>query len=123
MILVDTSVWIDHLHRSEPALVELLNGASVLQHPMVLGELALGSMRNREELLDSLAGLPSARVAAHDEVMRFIEQRQLYGGGLSLVDVHLLASVLLTSGARLWTRDKRLHAAAGSLGIAYPAGS
>ncbi len=123
MILVDTSVWIDHLHRSEPALVELLDGASVLQHPMVLGELALGSMRNREELLDSLTGLPSARIAAHDEVMRFIEQRQLYGGGLSLVDVHLLASVLLTSGARLWTRDKRLHAVAGSLGIAYPAGS
>lgn len=120
MILVDTSVWIDHLHRSEPALVGLLDGASVLQHPMVLGELALGSMRNREELLGSLAGLPSARVAAHDEVMRFIEQRQLYGGGLSLVDVHLLASVLLTSGARLWTRDKRLHAAADSLGVARP---
>lgn len=123
MILVDTSVWIDHLHRSEPALVELLDGASVLQHPMVLGELALGSMRNREELLGSLAGLPSVREAANDEVMRFIEQRQLYGGGLSLVDVHLLASVLLTSGARLWTRDKRLHAVADGLRIAYPAGN
>jgi predicted nucleic acid-binding protein len=120
MILVDTSVWIDHLHRSEPALVGLLDSSRVLQHPMVLGELALGSMRNREELLGSLTGLPSARIAAHDEVMRFIEQRQLYGGDLSLVDVHLLASVLLTPGTGLWTRDKRLRASADSLGITRP---
>jgi predicted nucleic acid-binding protein len=123
MILVDTSVWIDHLHRSEAALVMLLDSSSVLQHPMVLGELALGSVRNRTELLSSLAGLPAAGLATHAEVMHLIEQRQLYGEGLSLVDVHLLASVLLTPSARLWTRDKKLHAAAEGLGIAFSGGS
>lgn len=86
---------------------------------MVLGELALGSMRNRAELLSSLAGLPSTTRATHSEVMHLIEQQQLYGVGLSLVDAYLLASVLLTESASLWTRDKKLHAAAEDLGIAF----
>ena len=119
MILVDTSVWIDHLHSSEPALVGLLGRSLVLQHPMVLGELALGSLRDRTEVLRSLEGLPSTAIAAHAEVMSVVEQRQLYGRGLSLVDAHLLASVLLTLGATLWTRDKRLRAAADSLGVVH----
>lgn len=119
MILVDTSVWIDHLHRSESVLVGLLESSVVLQHPMVLGELALGSMRNRAELLGSLAGLPSSELATHIEVMHLIERRQLYGAGLSLVDAYLLASVLLTESASLWTRDKKLHAAADDLGVAF----
>lgn len=86
---------------------------------MVVGELALGNLRNREELLSSLAGLPSAERATHVEVMHLIESRQLYGDGLSLVDAYLLASVLLTEGAMLWTREKKLHAAAEELGIAF----
>ncbi|WP_349897424.1 type II toxin-antitoxin system VapC family toxin [Parafrigoribacterium soli] len=119
MILVDTSVWIDHLHRSDPVLVGLLDGSSVLHHPMVLGELALGGLRNRAELVGSLAGLPSAERATHAEVMHLIESRQLYGDGLSLVGAYLLASVLLTEGALLWTRDKKLQAAARQLGIEF----
>jgi predicted nucleic acid-binding protein len=119
MILVDTSVWIDHLHSSEPALVGLLGRSLVLQHPMVLGELALGSLRDRTEVLRSLEGLPSTSIAAHHEVMSLVEQRELYGRGLSLVDAHLLASVLLTLGATLWTRDKRLRAVAESLGVVH----
>jgi predicted nucleic acid-binding protein len=119
VILVDTSVWIDHLHRSDPVLIGLLESSAVLQHPMVLGELALGNLRNREELLGSLAGLASAERATHVEVMHLIESRQLYGDGLSLVDAYLLASVLLTEGAVVWTRDKKLHAAAEQLGIAF----
>lgn len=119
MILVDTWVWIDHLHRSDPVLIGLLESSAVLRHPMVVGELALGNLRNREELLSSLAGLPSAERATHVEVMHLIESRQLYGDGLSLVDAYLLASVLLTEGAMLWTREKKLHAAAEELGIAF----
>jgi predicted nucleic acid-binding protein len=119
MILVDTSVWIDHLHRSDPALVGLLGRSLVLQHPMVLGELALGSLRNRVETLRAFEGLPSTAIATHAEVFGLIERRQLHGRGLSLVDTHLLASVLLTPGASLWTRDKRLHAAAGGLRVVH----
>jgi predicted nucleic acid-binding protein len=120
MILVDSSVWIDHLHSSEPALVGLLGRSLVLQHPMVLGELALGGLRDRTEVLRSLGGLPSTAIASHAEVMSLVEQRQLYDRGLSLMDAQLLASVLLTLGATLWTRDKRLRAAAESLGVVHP---
>jgi len=121
VILVDTSVWIDHLHRSEPSLVELLGRSAVVRHPMVVGELALGSLKNRSLILESLAGLPSIAVSTHDEVMLFVEQRELFGKGLSLVDAHLLASVVTTPGSRLWTRDKRLRSAAEGLGLAYTA--
>ena len=117
MVLVDTSVWIDHLHAANPELIDLLERAMVAQHPMVIGELALGSLRDRERVLGLLADLPSTPVATHAEVLGFVEANLLYGEGLSLVDAHLLASVVLAPGARLWTRDKRLTAAARRLGV------
>lgn len=117
MILADTSVWVDHLRKGDPMLVAALQAGSVLGHPFVLGELALGNLRNREVVLDALAGLPSARQANDDEVLSLIKHRSLYGVGIGYVDAHLLASTLLTPGARLWTRDRRLLAAAGTLGL------
>lgn len=117
MILVDTAIWIDHLHRSEPRLVELLDRNDVLVHPMVIAELALGSLANRSTVLGLLAHLPQARRASDAEVLAFIESRALFSKGLSLVDAHLLASTLLTPTALLWTRDKRLRAAAVELRI------
>ncbi|WP_308465418.1 type II toxin-antitoxin system VapC family toxin [Rathayibacter soli] len=119
MILVDTAVWIDHLHHAEPMLLELLKRTQVLGHPMVIGELALGSLRDRGDVLGLLAQLPSATVATHEEVMQLVQQRRLFGQGLSLVDAHLLASTLLTPGANIWTRDKRLAAAAAALDVAF----
>lgn len=118
MILVDTSVWIDHLHHVESSLVDALDESTVVQHPMLIGELALGSMRDRVVFLELLANLPEIEIATHAEVMHLVEERQLHGHGLSLVDAHLLASLLLTPGVRLWTRDKRLLKTAQSLGIA-----
>jgi hypothetical protein len=119
MILVDTSIWIDHLHQAKPVLVDLLGRYSVRCHPMVIGELALGNIKDRETVLDSLDDLPSVVVASHDEVMYLVTQRKLYGRGLSLVDAHLIASVLLDPEALLWTRDKRLRQAAADLGVGY----
>ncbi len=120
MILVDTSVWIDHLHRHDVELARLLEAVEVFSHPMVIGELALGSLRDRDAVLSLMRALPPAGVATHDETMALVEARQLYGRGLGLVDAHLLASVLLTPGARLFTRDRRLAAAASVLGIGHP---
>jgi len=112
MILVDTSVWIDHLRNAEPALVRLLEGGRVLAHPFVTGELALGSLRQRDVILGALQDLPQAVAARDDEVLRFIDQNALFGLGIGYVDVHLLAAVRLTPGVSLWTRDKRLRAVA-----------
>ncbi len=117
MILVDTSVWIDHLHRSEPALVEFLRRSQVVRHPMVVGELALGTLRDRAIVLTLLDELPAAVTATHDEVMAMVDDEALFGRGLSLVDAHLLASLRLTPGARLWTRDRRLREAADTIGV------
>ena len=112
MILVDTSVWIQHLRTGEPTLVELLDGSQVLSHPYVLGELALGRLSQREEILGLLSGLPRSAVATHDEVLAFVETHDLPGTGIGYVDAHLLAATLLTPGGRLWTADSRLAAAA-----------
>lgn len=120
MILVDTSVWVDHLRRSDRALAELLERGRVLMHPFVVGEIACGSLAERRVTLDLLQDLPSAVVAEADEVLRFIEQRGLHGKGIGFIDVHLLASTALTAGARLWTRDKRLHVVAEELGCEHP---
>ncbi|WP_125613379.1 type II toxin-antitoxin system VapC family toxin [Specibacter cremeus] len=120
MLLVDTSIWIDHLRGFEPRLVAALGRSNVLQHPMILGELALGTLRVRTEFLALLAALPSTRVASHAEVSELIERRRLYGRGLGLVGAHLLASALLTPGVVLWTRDRRLGAAAADVGVAAP---
>ncbi len=120
MILVDTSIWIDHLHRSEPHLVELLERDEVATHPMVRGELALGSIRDRAEFLGLLANLPTVVRASDGEVLTFIEANALWSRGLSLVDAHLLAGAKLSTGTRLWTRDSRLRKAATALDLAYP---
>lgn len=120
MILVDTSVWIDHLHRPDKHLVGLLERSAVAQHPLVIGELALGSIRDRDRILDLLQNLPSTPTATHEEVLYFVESEELYSRGLSLVDAHLLASALLDPGTTIWTKDKRLITAAHQLGIAHP---
>lgn len=118
MILVDTSVWIDHLHTREPVLAELLEQAEVCRHPMVIAELALGTMRDRETVLGLLGNLPGMNLPAHDEVLRLVEASTLYGKGLSVVDAHLLAAVRINDDVRLWTRDKRLRTEAVRLDVA-----
>ncbi len=117
MILVDTSVWIDHLKSSDLVLAGLLGTGRVLAHSFVTGELALGSLRQRRTVLESLRDLPQAIVASYDEVMMLIEQEQLYGLGIGFVDAHLLAAARLTPGTLLWTRDRRLRQAATRLGL------
>ncbi len=119
MILVDSSIWIDHLRSGDQTLVELLNASRVLMHPFVLGELACGNLRNRSEILSLLKGLPQAAVASHAEVMFFTERQSLMGKGVGYVDAHLLAAVALDGPTQLWTRDKRLRKLAASLEVAY----
>lgn len=119
MILVDSSVWIDHLHSSEPSLVTLLENDQVGCHPAVIEELALGSIRQRDRILGLLENLQGFPVLTHAEVMTLVDGRQLWGRGLSAVDAHLLGSVVLVGGARLWTRDKRLLAACRNGGVGY----
>jgi len=108
LILVDTSVWIDHLHKRIPALVDALESESVLIHPFVVGELASGRLTKRDEVLHLLATLPSSPVATDAEALELIERHRLMGKGIGYFDVHLLAAVMLADGARLWTRDRRL---------------
>jgi hypothetical protein len=117
MILVDTSVWIQHLGRTEPRLTELLADGQVLIHPFVMGELACGTLRRRQEVLSLIGHLDAAPSAGDGEALRLIEQRRLMGRGLGWVDVHLLASCLL-AGVRLWSLDRRLAQAAETLGVA-----
>lgn len=123
MILVDTSIWIDHLRIGDPKLGALLQDAQVLVHPWVIGELALGQLSRRSEILGLLGNLPQAKVATDAEVMTLVETAHLFGLGIGYADAHLLAATRLTTDAGLWTGDKRLAAAATDLGIAYhPAG-
>lgn len=121
MILVDTSVWIDHLRSGEPGLVMALEGGRVLMHPFVLGELACGNLENREEVLKLLRDLPAAPTATDPEVLGLIERRALMGRGIGYIDVHLLASAALSDVGRLWTRDRRLAATATELELAFDA--
>ena len=117
MILVDTSMWIDHLRHGDAELARLLNAGQIFGHRFVTGELALGSLKNRDGVLNALSGLPQACVATDEEVMQFIANHALFGIGIGYVDAHLLASVRLSPGALLWTRDKRLLAASVRLGL------
>lgn len=117
MILVDTSVWIDHLRHGDNTLVKLLNAGQVLAHPFVIGELALGSLRQRDVILDTLNNMPRAKVATDEEVLVLINQSNLYGIGIGYINAHLLASTRLTPGTLLWTRDKRLRAVANQVGL------
>jgi len=107
VILVDTSIWVDHLRTGDPQLVVLLQDGQVLAHPWVTGELALGHLARRSEILGLLHNLPQATVATDLEVLTLIDNQHLFGLGLGYVDAHLLARTLLTAGSRPWTRDKR----------------
>lgn len=118
MILVDTSVWIDHLRVGDDRLAALLVDGSILTHPFVIGEIALGQLRQRDAVLAALEGLARAEIATDAEVLRFIESHALFGRGVGYLDVHLLAATKLTAGTRLWTKDKRLRSVAEELGLA-----
>ena len=118
MILVDTSVWVDHLRGGDAVLKDLLESGEVVTHPFVIGELALGNLRHEDRILGSMRDLPQAAVANDEEVLRFISQHALGGRGIGYVDAHLLAATRLTPGSRLWTRDKRLLGVAQGLSIA-----
>jgi predicted nucleic acid-binding protein len=116
MILVDTSVWIEHLRAGSNRLRALLFDEQVLCHPFIVGELACGALQKRSDILGMLKALPEAHLVEHQEVLSFLEARRLYGRGIGWVDAHLLASTLLT-GCTLWTLDKPLRRAAAALNV------
>jgi len=118
VILVDTSVWIHHLRRHNQTLAKLLHAGMVLTHPFVIGELALGNLRQRKAVLDALSDLSHVDVATGPEVLHFIERHALFGCGIGYVDAHLLAAVRLTPGAEFWSNDQRLQGVAAQLGLA-----
>ena len=118
MVLVDTSVWVKHLRDGEPVLEGFLEDGHVMCHPFIVGELACGNLKKRTEILALLQALPMAVSAEHGEVLRFIEDNRLMAKGLGFIDMHLLASALL-SGLQLWTLDKRLQQVALKLGLAF----
>ncbi|MDD2913730.1 MAG: type II toxin-antitoxin system VapC family toxin [Gallionella sp.] len=117
MILVDTSVWIDHFRQGDVELVGLLNSGQVLTHRFVIGELALGNLQNRNVILSTMQNLPKVTHASDEEVLTFIERHTLFGSGIGYVDAHLLAATLLSPGSSIWTRDKRLLAESVRLGV------
>lgn len=118
MILADSSVWIDHLRKSNVRLAELLAVDQIQTHSHIIGEIALGSIRGRTEFLDAIVRLPFAVQASEGEVLSLVEQKQLYFRGIGYTDAHLITSTLLTPGTSLWTRDRRLGDVAVELGIA-----
>ena len=118
MILVDTSIWVDHLRVGDERLAALLDGGEVLTHPFVVGELALGNLRQRKVFLSDLLPLPQADVASDEEVLGLIDREQLFGRGIGYIDAHLLAAARLTVDTRLWTHDRILNAVAAELGLA-----
>ena len=118
MMLVDTSVWIDHLRLGDAELAAALEAGQVRVHPFVIGELACGNLHARAEVLSLLQALPPTPVATDREVLFFMDQQALMGRDIGYIDVHLLASARL-GGVLLWTRDKKLHAIAAGLGLAY----
>ena len=119
MILVDTSVWVDHLRAGDATLARLLDRSLVLAHPWVIGELALGRLRRRDEVMALLHRLPQPTVATAAEVLALINAHELHGIGIGYVDAQLLAATRLTAGARLWTHDRRLAVPAARLGSAF----
>jgi predicted nucleic acid-binding protein len=118
VILVDTSVWTDHLRKGESRLRFLLESRQVLSHPFVIGELAMGSFQQRDVLLQDLRNLPQATVAYEDEVLGFVSTKTLFGLGIGYIDAHLLAAAKLVPGTFLWTRDRRLREVATKLNLA-----
>ena len=119
MILVDSSVWIDHFRHASAELAALLASRVVMVHPFVIGELACGHLSRREAVLTALGSLPPAPVVPHDEVLAFVERHRLMSRGIGWVDMHLLASATVAGRVSLWSRDKRLMAAAAERGVAY----
>ena len=121
MILVDTSVWIDHFRHDDAELRKIITDDRLLCHPFVVGELALGSLRERDAVIAFLAAQREATIATHAEVMTVIDRYSIFSMGIGYTDAHLLTSTLLDRRASLWTRDKRLAAAAQKVGAAlYP---
>lgn len=118
MVLVDTSVWIDHFRKHDDVLADLLIKNNVLTHPFVRGELALGNLRQRDSILNLLDNLPQASAVYAEEINFFIEKNALFGLGIGLIDAHLLASTQIAENTKLWTRDRKLMAAAMQLNIA-----
>ena len=112
MVLVDTSIWLDHLRYNDDALFQLLEQGQVCIHSMIIGELACGHLQNREQLSSLWKNLPHASEVNHDEALFCLESNRLMGKGIGFVDLHLLASCLMTSGSLLWTKDRRLKAVA-----------
>jgi len=119
MILVDTSVWIDHLRAGDERLIDLLGSSQVFAQPFVVGELACGNLRKRDEVLRLLNDLPQAPVATHEEVLHFIESNKLMGQGVGYIDTHLLASAALADTTLIWTCDKRLQKIARKLKLSF----
>lgn len=117
MILADTSVWVDHLHGSNPQMQDLLNRGKIATHPFVVGEIALGSLRNRRQKLGAMDSLRKVKVAQMSEVRRMIEAHALYSKGIGLTDAHIIASCLITPGTQLWTRDASMNAMATAIGV------
>src|SRR5258708_34025967 len=117
MILVDTSVWVDHIHASDPVLVSLLAEERVLAHPYVIGEISLGSLRDRDVVLGALLDLPQAPTATPEETFYLIERERLFNRGIGYVDTSLLASARLHPGITIWTRDKRFKKVADELNL------
>lgn len=118
MILADTSVWITHFREGVPHFQKMLDKKQVLTHPFVIGEIALGSLKNRRRTLAMMGDLEQSKLAGGAEVAALIEWGPLHGAGVGYVDAHLLASVRLTADAQLWTLDKRLHGVATRMEIA-----
>lgn len=117
MLLADTSVWVDHFRHGVSLLDDLLTSGQVATHPFIIGELACGNIANRTEILELLSSLPSLKMASHTEALHLIQTHSLYGRGIGWIDVHLLSSALLNH-THIWTRDRKLNAAARMLGIA-----
>ena len=119
MVLVDTVVWIDHLHSNDENLSNLLKNEQIVMHPMVIGELAMGNLANRQRTLEDLAKLPAIPVAKHEEALFFIEHHRLMGAGIGYIDAHLLTASVLHGATQLWTRDRRMMAVADQLDIMF----
>jgi predicted nucleic acid-binding protein len=118
VILLDASVWIDHIRSPDQSASELLDHGEVLCHPFVIGEVGMGQFRDRRRVLEQMRRLEAAEIASDDEVMVLVDRYGLFGRGIGYVDAHLLAAAFLTPGAKLWTRDKQLRAAAVQLKLA-----
>jgi predicted nucleic acid-binding protein len=117
VIVIDSSIWIDHLNHGDPIVLKLLSDEAALMHPFVLGEIALSFLQHRRTVLAELGKLPSPAIADDHEVINMVETKRIFGSGIGYVDAHLIAACLLTSGTYLWTRDRRLADVAARLGI------